>query len=40
MKVAFLTLGCKVNNYETEVMAQAIERAGDLIVPFEENADE
>ena len=39
MKVAFLTLGCKVNHYETEVMAQAFERAGDLIVPFEEKAD-
>ena len=39
MKVAFLTLGCKVNHYETEVMAQTFERAGDLIVPFEEKAD-
>ena len=39
MTVAFLTLGCKVNHYETEVMAQAFERAGDRIVPFEEKAD-
>ena len=34
MKVAFLTLGCKVNHYETEVMAQAFERAGDLHRPL------
>ena len=39
MTVAFLTLGCKVNHYETEVMAQAFEAAGYRIVPFDEVAD-
>ena len=39
LRVAFYTLGCKVNHYETEVMAQAFERAGDTVVPFEGEAD-
>ena len=39
MTVAFLTLGCKVNHYETEVMAQAFEKAGDRVVSFDETAD-
>ncbi|MBQ2697282.1 MAG: radical SAM protein, partial [Clostridia bacterium] len=39
MRVAFLTLGCKVNTYETEVMAQAFRAAGDQVVSFEEEAD-
>ena len=32
MNIAFYTLGCKVNQYETQVMAEALERAGQKIV--------
>ena len=32
MNVFFYTLGCKVNQYETQVMAEALERAGQKIV--------
>jgi len=39
LRVAFHTLGCKVNQYETEVMAKAFTMAGDCVVPFEEEAD-
>ena len=38
-KVAFLTLGCKVNSYETEAMQQMFEKAGASIVDFQEIAD-
>ncbi|NLK87656.1 MAG: tRNA (N(6)-L-threonylcarbamoyladenosine(37)-C(2))-methylthiotransferase MtaB [Clostridiaceae bacterium] len=38
-KVAFYTLGCKVNQYETEAMAEAFENAGYEIVEFDEAAD-
>jgi len=38
-KVAFYTLGCKVNQYETEAMAEAFENAGYMQVDFEEKAD-
>ncbi len=38
-KVAFYTLGCKVNQYETEAMAEAFEHAGYEVVDFEEAAD-
>ncbi len=38
-KVAFYTLGCKVNQYETEAMAEAFENAGYELVDFEEVAD-
>jgi len=38
-KVAFLTLGCKVNAYETEAMQQQMEAAGYTVVPFEDTAD-
>jgi len=38
-KVAFLTLGCKVNSYETEAMQALITAAGALVVEFHENAD-
>ena len=36
---AFYTLGCKVNQYETEAMAELFEAAGYRIVPFAEPAD-
>ncbi|MEE3419602.1 MAG: tRNA (N(6)-L-threonylcarbamoyladenosine(37)-C(2))-methylthiotransferase MtaB [Lachnospiraceae bacterium] len=38
-KAAFHTLGCKVNAYETEAMAEALLRGGYEIVPFEPGAD-
>lgn len=38
-KVAFLTLGCKVNSYETEGMRELFLKAGAVEVGFEEEAD-
>lgn len=38
-KVAFLSLGCKVNSYETEGMRELFLQAGAVEVPFEECAD-
>ncbi|MBZ4666054.1 tRNA (N(6)-L-threonylcarbamoyladenosine(37)-C(2))-methylthiotransferase MtaB [Mahella sp.] len=38
-KVAFYTLGCKVNQYESEAMVGLFRQAGYEIVPFEEDAD-
>lgn len=37
--VAFLTLGCRVNQYETEAMAEAFINDGYRTVDFEEKAD-
>lgn len=37
--IAFLTLGCKVNSYETEAMQALVLAAGAKIVDFEEAAD-
>ena len=37
--VAFHTLGCKVNIYETEVMEGLVKDAGARIVPFDSQAD-
>lgn len=39
MKVAFTTLGCRVNQYETEAMTEKFKREGYELVPFEEYAD-
>lgn len=39
MRVGFLTLGCKVNSYETEKMKAQFEEAGHTIVAFTEQAD-
>ena len=39
MKVAFCTLGCKVNHYESEAMAELFHKEGYTIVPFTDNAD-
>lgn len=39
MKVAFLTLGCKVNAYETDKMKKTFEDAGHTITSFESYAD-
>lgn len=38
-KAAFLTLGCKVNSYETNAMEKLFEEAGYKIVPFSEKAN-
>lgn len=39
LKAAFLTLGCKVNQYETDAMRELLEAAGYTIVDFKEQAD-
>ncbi len=39
MKVAFYTLGCKVNSYETEVLTEKFIEKGCEIVPFTDTAD-
>ena len=39
MKVAFCTLGCKVNQYETNAMIQEFIKNGYKIVEFDEKAD-
>ena len=39
MKVAFTTLGCRVNQYETEAMTEKFIKEGYEVVPFEEFAD-
>ena len=38
-RIAGFTLGCKVNQYDTEAMLECFERAGWEIVPFAEEAD-
>ena len=38
-KVAFYTLGCKVNQYETEAMTEMFENSGYETVDFNEKAD-
>lgn len=38
-KVAFYTLGCKVNQYETEAMTELFENSGYEAVDFDERAD-
>ena len=37
--VAFYTLGCKVNQYETEAMAELFKNSGYRIIDFEQPAD-
>ena len=39
MKIAFYTLGCKVNQYETQALEQLLCGRGHTLVPFEESAD-
>lgn len=39
MKISFYTFGCKVNQYETEVMANRFFEAGYDVVPFSDQAD-
>ena len=35
MKIAFYTLGCKVNQYETQALEQLAVRRGHTLVSFE-----
>ncbi len=39
MKIAFYTLGCKVNQYESQAMAQKMAKQGFTVVPHNEEAD-
>ena len=39
MRVAMYTLGCKVNQYETQAMEQALAARGHAVVPFSQEAD-
>ena len=39
VKVSFCTLGCKVNQYESEAMAEMLASEGIDIVPFGEECD-
>lgn len=39
MKVAIFTLGCKVNQYETQALGTELKRRGHELVPFEGVAD-
>ena len=39
MRIAFYTLGCKVNQYETQALEQLFSARGHEIVPFEGDAD-
>ena len=39
LKVGLYTLGCKVSSYETEAVAEAFEKEGFLIAPFDERCD-
>ena len=39
MKVAIYTLGCKVNQYETQAMEQTLRAKGHQVVEFSDEAD-
>ena len=39
MKIGIYTLGCKVNQYETQAMEQELTGRGHTLVPFEDSAD-
>ena len=39
MRIAICTLGCKVNQYETQALEQELQRRGHELVGFEEKAD-
>jgi threonylcarbamoyladenosine tRNA methylthiotransferase MtaB len=39
MRVAFSTLGCKINQYETDAIRQEMVSRGNTVVPFEADAD-
>ena len=39
MRCAIYTLGCKVNQYETQALETELKRRGHELVPFETEAD-
>ena len=39
MRIAFTTLGCKINQYETDALRQEMVSQGNTEVPFEADAD-
>lgn len=39
LRIAFSTLGCKVNQYDTEAVAELFRSRGHEVVDFEDNAD-
>jgi threonylcarbamoyladenosine tRNA methylthiotransferase MtaB len=39
MRIAFTTLGCKINQYETEVISRELRSRGNTIVPFDAEAE-
>ena len=39
MRIAFTTLGCKINQFETDVMQQDLLSRGNTVVPFDAEAD-
>jgi threonylcarbamoyladenosine tRNA methylthiotransferase MtaB len=39
MRIAFATFGCKINQYETDLLRQDFASQGNTIVPFEGEAD-
>jgi threonylcarbamoyladenosine tRNA methylthiotransferase MtaB len=39
MRIAFATLGCKINQFETDALQQDLESKGNTIVPFHVEAD-
>ena len=39
MRIAFYTLGCKVNQYETQALERLFAGRGHTLVPFEGEAD-
>ena len=39
MRIAFETLGCKINQYETDLLRQDLAARGSTIVPFDAEAD-
>ena len=39
MRIAFTTLGCKINQYETDLMRRDLQSKGNSIVPFDAEAD-
>ncbi len=39
MNIGIYTLGCKVNQYETQAMAQLLQAAGHRVLPFGETCD-
>ncbi len=39
MRIAFATLGCKINQYETDLLRQDFQSRGNTVVPFDEKAD-